>query len=105
MITSYDVKRKTEGKDPDGLPTITWATQSTYRVEVQPMRWDKDAQVEIEIGGVKYVPTYKGFLDYNAEITATDRITENSGVTNLLVLRVHRYEDHNEIDLIEDQGE
>ncbi|GAF75518.1 unnamed protein product, partial [marine sediment metagenome] len=36
-----------------------------------------------------------------SNITATNRITDDSGTTDLLVLRVYPFEDHLEIDLRE----
>jgi len=99
----YDVKSRAETPDKDGAVTITWTVTETRMMEVQPVQWSQREarnRVEIEIGGVKYIPTHYGWVNSESLVTATNRITKDSGTTNLLVLRTYEYEDHIEMDLV-----
>lgn len=103
MIDQYDILRDTQTMS-DGVVLQTWVFQETRKMEVQPIRFSAERNatvVEIQIGGEKYIPSYRGWLEQEVDITATDRITSNSGTTNLMVLRCYEYEDHKEIDLRE----
>ena len=101
-VDLYDIRRDTETYDADGLPEHSWSTIETRRIEVQPVRFNTSrgsTVLTIEIGGEKYVPAFRGFLALESNVTATDRISPNSGTTDYLVLRTYDYEDHKEIDL------
>ncbi len=101
-VTRYDIRRDVDTKDDDGLPIHTWSTIETRNIEVQPVRFSAErgsTVLTIEVGGEKYVPSFRGWLSVESNVTATDRITNNSATTELLVLRTYDYEDHKEIDL------
>ena len=103
MIDLYDIKSKTVTYS-DGVPSESWTVIFTQKIDVQPIRYNtgRGASVlAIDVGGEAYVPSFRGFLDLDSDITATDRITNNSGTINLLVLRTYDYEDHKEVDLRE----
>ena len=97
----YDITQKTDVWT-DGVSMPTWAVYETRKIEVQPLqllKWGDFGRVEYSVGGQTYVPTFRGFISNESEITAANRITADSGTTNLLVLRVFEYADHKEIDL------
>jgi len=97
----YDVKRKTETM-ADGVPTLIFTNVETRSMEVQPVRFSAErgsTVVSIELGGESYVPSFRAFVPLESVATATDRITNNSGATDLMVLRTYDYEDHKEMDL------
>ena len=101
-VALYDVRRDTDTKDADGLPLHSWAAFETRNIEVQPVRFSAErgsTVLVIEIGGEKYVPSFRGWLSIDSDVTATDRISPDSGTTDLLVLRTYDYEDHKEMDL------
>jgi hypothetical protein len=100
MIESYDIKRLTTSMS-DGVPIDTWTVKETRKMEIRPIIWYRSEQLQIDIGGQKFTPSFKGWIDSECLVTASDRITNNSGSTEMLVLRVHRFEDHQEIDLRE----
>ena len=103
MISLYDIKRDTETWD-DGVPTHTWTVLSTHKMEIQPVRFSAErsaAIVTINLGGESYVPSYRGWTTIDCSATATDRITADSGTTELLILRTYDFEDHKELDLKE----
>jgi len=101
MIDTYDIKQKTEA-NADGMTTLTWGVYETRKIDLRPFRfgWDRSAHMEIEIGGVKYTPNFIGWISNDSNVTATDKITADSGTTDYLVLRVYNYESHNEMDLV-----
>jgi len=103
MIDLYDIKRDTETW-ADGVPTHTWTSIQTQKIEVQPIRFSAERSasiVTITVGGESYIPSFIGFVSIECKATATDRITMNSGTTELLVLRTYDFEDHKEMDLKE----
>jgi len=98
----FDIKRKSEAwgtANADGVPTVSWAVIDTRYIELQPLRWYKTEQIEIELAGERYVPTFRGFLEADIDITGGDHITDDSGSTNILVLRAHDFGSHKELDL------
>lgn len=104
MIALYDVKQLTTTFDEDGLPTSGHSVLETRQIDVQPIQWSQREarnRVEIEAGGIKFIPTFYGFTQQEAKITATNYITSDSGTSNLIVLRVYVHEDHLEMDLAE----
>jgi hypothetical protein len=101
----YDVKRQTITSDADGLPSTAVAVVETRYTEIQSLRWYEAAGVEIELGGQRFTPTFRGWIEEEALVTAGDVMTKDSGTVDLLVLRVHVYESHKEIDLRETQGD
>ena len=99
----YDVKRKTVTR-ADGVATENYAAIETRKFEVQPIRFSSERSstiVTIDIGGESYIPSFIGFTDIESIVTATDRITANSGTLDLFVLRTYEFEDHQELDLRE----
>lgn len=103
MINNYDIKRKTDAW-ADGVNTPTWTVRDTRKIDLQGIRFSAErsaATLAIDIGGQSYVPSYRGFMEYDVDVTAADRITADSGTTDLLVLRVYPFEDHKEMDLKE----
>ena len=99
-IDNYDIKRKSETW-ADGVPVITWSVFETRDIDVRPIKWEEAEHAEITIGGETYIPAFRGFISVDSDVSASHRITKNSGTTDLLVLRVYEYEDHKEIDLQE----
>ena len=103
MIDRYDIKIHTTSF-ADGVATDSWSVKSTEKVDVQPIRYNTgrgSSVLAIDVGGEAYVPSFRGFISIESDITATNRITNNSGTTDLLVLRTYDYEDHKEVDLRE----
>ena len=103
MTELYDIKAKTVSY-ADGVPTESWAVKETTKIDCQPIRYNTgrgSAVLAIDVGGESYIPSFRAFIDLDSDITATDRITNNSGTTELLVLRTYDYEDHKEVDLRE----
>ena len=103
MIDLFDIRRKSTAYS-DGVDTITWTVNETRKMDLQPIKYtsSKSASVlEIEVGGEKYVPTFKCFTDMSSKMTATDRITSDSGTHLYLVLRTYDFEEHKEADLRE----
>lgn len=103
MLSLYDIKKKTQTFS-DGVPTTTWTPYETLAIEVQPLRLPEMgtfSQLEIEVGGEKFTPTFKGWITADSEITASNRITNDSGTVDYLVLRSFRFEDHIELALRE----
>lgn len=98
MIGMYDITRKTETME-DGVPAVTWSVVETRELDVQSLRWYKTEQMEVELAGQRYVPTFRGYIDVESTVTASDRLTGDSGTTNMLVLRTHEFESHKELDL------
>jgi len=99
MINRYDIKKQSE-TFADGVPTTTFTVRDTRNIDVRPIRKD-EALYTIELGGIKYTPQFRGFVSIDTTATASDRITQNSGTTDLLILRTYEYEDHKEFDLME----
>lgn len=100
----YDIKRRTTTADSDGAYTTTWAVIETRKIEIQATRFSAERSatiVTVNIGGESFIPSYRGWIDIESDITATDRITANSGTTDLFVLRTYDFEAHKEIDLKE----
>ena len=103
MTDLYDIKAKTVTY-ADGVPSETWAVKETRKADVQPIRYNTgrgSSVLAIDVGGESYVLSFRAFIDLDSDITATDTITNDSGTTNLLVLRTYDYEDHKEVDLRE----
>lgn len=101
----WDIRRQVSTLTPDGLPAVSWATIDSRQIDVQPVQWSQREsanRMEIELGGIKYVPTFYAWLPREADITATDTITEDSGANAFLVLRTYDYSDHTEADLVEE---
>lgn len=101
MVSLYDIKRDSTTLT-DGVPTTTWTVVETRNLEVQPIQFSQREganRAEVVIGGIKYVPTFVGWGSQEVDITATDRITADSGTTDYLVLRTYLFEDHREFDL------
>ena len=106
MTRFYDVKVLTS-VFADGVPTSSHTVVETRSIDVQPIQWSQREsvnRVEIELGGIKYIPTFYGFTAEEVLLTATNYITPDSGISNLIVLRTYEYEDHIEIDLAEAQA-
>lgn len=102
-IDLYDVKELTSTM-ADGVFTSSHAVIEVRKIDVQPIQWSQreaSNRIEIELGGIKYIPTFYGFAEKEAKVSATHWITTNSGSTNLMVLRTYEFEDHLEIDLVE----
>jgi len=103
-INLYDIKRKTEVFS-DGVSIPTWTTRETRRIDVRPvkmsMRQNSADQITVDVGGQVVIPSYRGFLSIETSAMAGDRVTVDSGTTDLVVLKVYEYEDHAEIDLRE----
>ena len=108
----YDVKLLSTTPDGDGGVVSASTYIETVLIDVQPIQWsqrESKNRVEVEIGGVKYIPTSYGFISFIPRnniplITATHFITKDSGTHNLVVLRTYPYEDHIEMDLSESQA-
>lgn len=103
MINQYDVKRDTETW-ADGVPTHTWTLIETRKFDVQPIRFSAERSatiVTIDLGGQSYIPSYRAWTSIESKLTATDRITADSGTHELFVLRTYDFEDHKELDLKE----
>lgn len=103
MTDSYDIKRKSVTM-ADGVPSTTWTIIDIRKIEVQPVRFSAERSasiVTINLGGQSFIPSFRGWCSIECDITATDRITNDSGTTDLLVLRTYEFEDHQEIDLRE----
>ncbi len=100
MTSSYDIRYKSESRGIDGTPEITWVVRETRDMDVQSVR-SGEGLLEIQVGGERYLPTFRGFIATDANVTATDRVTADSGTTDLLVLRTYEYEGHKELDLKE----
>jgi hypothetical protein len=78
MLDLYDIKRKTLTWS-GGVPVETWAVRDVRKIDVRPLRGEP---LEIEMGGEKYTPQYRGFMRYQSSATAADRVTADSGTTD-----------------------
>ena len=106
MVNLYDVKRNTDTWD-DGVAIQSWTTVETRKFDIQSVRFSAERSatiVTINMGGESYVPSYRGWTSSESTVTATDRISANSGTSELLVLRTYDFEDHKELDLREVDG-
>ena len=104
MISLYDIKRKASTADKDGAYTHAYSVIETRKMDIQAVRFSAERSatiVTINLGGESYIPSFRGWVSTESNITATDRITNDSGTTDLLVLRVYKMEDHQAIDLRE----
>ena len=104
MIKRYDIKKDTKTADKDGAYTHSWAVFETSNIDVQATRFSAERSatiVTINLGGESYIPSFRGWVSVESNISATHRITADSGTTDLLVLRAYEIEDHKEIDLKE----
>ena len=104
MLEYYDVKRKTSTPDGDGGFTNAWTVVETREIDVQAVRFSAERSATIatiQVGGQIIIPSYRGWISSESDATATDRITPDSGTTDLLVLRTYDFEDHKEMDLKE----
>ncbi len=103
-IALYDIKELTNTLDEDGIPISGHTVIETRHFDVQPIQWsqrESKNRVEVEIGGMKYIPSLYGFTNEESKVTATNYLTKDSGTHNLIVLRTYEYEDHLEMDLAE----
>lgn len=101
MVALYNVIRPSQ-TFADGVFTSGQTIVETRSFDVQALqllKWGDFGRVEVEIGGIKYAPTFRAFTANETLATAADRITKDSGTTTYLVLRVFEYEDHMELDL------
>jgi len=102
-VQLYDVLRKTTSF-ADGVSVPAYAHQTTAKFDLQPVQWsqrESTNRAEVEVGGVKFVPTFYGYCSSDIDVTATDRLTPDSGTTLFIALRVYDFEDHKEIDIRE----
>ena len=97
MVNLYDIKYKSETFS-DGVVTLTWANRETRKIDLRPLKWEEAEHSKVTIGGEVYIPTMRGWLSNESNITPSDYITADSGTTDYIVLRVYEYEDHKEID-------
>ncbi len=103
-IALYDIKQLTSTKDADGIPVSGSVVVETRHFDVQPIQWsqrESKNRVEVQIGGITYIPSFYAFVNEESKVTATNYITRDSGTHNLIVLRIYPYEDHLEMDLAE----
>ena len=103
----YDVKSLTTTPDGDGGVVSGSTLIETILIDVQPIQWSQREgknRVEVEIGGIKYLPSLYGFTQEDVKATASNYLTKDSGTINLIVLRTYAYEDHIEMDLVEAEG-
>lgn len=97
----YDVRRKTTTFS-DGVANASFSVIETRQMDVQAIRFSAErgsTVLTIEVGGEKFVPSFRAFTDLESDVTASDQITAVSGTTKFLVLRTYDFEAHKEMDL------